>query len=120
LASEKNLGQFGKILECEIKQHGMYERKKYMVKFEEIYQASLAFKSINMLSRESSLRAYFSKNKFCIHFIRGNNCRKYNCPFIHDELTKARYFYKEDLNAEYFEDTMAEDELNNKLDIYLG
>lgn len=90
-----------------------------MVQFEEIYQASLAFKSINMMTRESNLRAYFSKNKFCIHFIRGNNCRKYNCPFIHDDLQTARYFYKEDLNAEYFEDTMAVDELHESLDVYL-
>lgn len=83
-----------------------------MVRFEEIYQANLAFKSINLLSRQSKLRAFFSKNRFCIHFIRGNICRKSDCPYIHEEMSKAYYFYKEDHYAEYFEDYLSEEILD--------
>lgn len=87
-----------------------------MVHFSEIYQANLAFKSINLLSRQSKLRAFFSKNRFCIHFIRGNTCRKSDCPYIHEEIAKAYYFYKEDHYAEYFEDYLSEDILDQNFD----
>ena len=95
-------------MDIRVRENAALDRRKFMVRYQEAYQAALAFRGINLLkSSGSTLRAYYSKNKFCLHYVRADNCRKYNCPFIHEEFETARYFFENETNASYFEEKMA-------------
>jgi len=108
LKKVENLGRYGEIIDITVKENMNLDRRKFMVRYKEEFHAALAFKGINLLKTKGSpLRAYYSKNKYCLHYVRGDNCRKYNCPFIHSDYDVARYFFENETNASYFEDNMA-------------
>lgn len=105
------MGQYGKILKCIVNKAMSYavseepmETYKAYVTYSNSQEASIAILSIDLHEfNNHTLRASFGTTKYCSFFIKGAQCRKKDCLYLHAIQEPYKILAKEDINRHLYQ-----------------
>ncbi|XP_045176750.2 CCR4-NOT transcription complex subunit 4-like isoform X2 [Mercenaria mercenaria] len=120
LKKHEYFGKFGKIHKVVINQSTSYagaqgpSASAYVTynKTEDALKAIIAVNNVHIDGR--TLKASLGTTKYCSHFLRGTQCPKTDCMYLHELGEEAASFTKEEIKHQEYEQKLLEQYINSQ------